>query len=73
MVREDTGAHSEDATVAWTAVDEAVIYTSAILTMWQSSRRLVCRGRRELGRRVNEISQIHWSQDLLSTQSERPS
>ncbi|GFX44167.1 hypothetical protein TNCV_4119631 [Trichonephila clavipes] len=34
------------------------------------SRRLVCRGRREPGLRVNDISRIHWSQHLLTTQSE---
>ncbi|GFU59669.1 uncharacterized protein TNCV_3186371 [Trichonephila clavipes] len=44
----------------------------AFLTMWQSSRRLVCRGRPEPGLRVNDISRIRWSQHLLTTQSERP-
>ncbi|GFT23359.1 uncharacterized protein TNCV_2016441 [Trichonephila clavipes] len=42
MVPEDTGAPNEDATSAWIAVDEAVGYTHAFLTMWSSSRRLVC-------------------------------
>ncbi|GFX18591.1 hypothetical protein TNCV_3310521 [Trichonephila clavipes] len=35
-------------------------------------RRLVCRGHPEPGLRVNVISRIHWSQHLLTTQSERP-
>ncbi|GFT91169.1 uncharacterized protein TNCV_4044101 [Trichonephila clavipes] len=72
MVREDTGASSEGATCAWMAADEAVGCTRAFLTMWRSSRRLVCRGRLEPGLCVNYISQIHWSQHLLTTQSERP-
>ncbi|GFU31221.1 uncharacterized protein TNCV_1742181 [Trichonephila clavipes] len=44
MVREDTWAPSEGATCAWMATDEAVGCTRAFLTMWHSSRRLVCRG-----------------------------
>ncbi|GFS57067.1 transposable element Tcb1 transposase [Trichonephila clavipes] len=72
MVREDTGAPSEGATCAWMAVDEAVGCTRAFLTMWRSSRRLVCRGRPEPGLRVNDIPRIHWSQLLLTTQSEPP-
>ncbi|GFW52192.1 uncharacterized protein TNCV_2426391 [Trichonephila clavipes] len=43
MVREDTGAPSAGATCAWMAADEAVGCTRAFLTMWRSSRRLVCR------------------------------
>ncbi|GFU27942.1 uncharacterized protein TNCV_3153071 [Trichonephila clavipes] len=43
MVRENTGAPSEGATCAWMAVDEEVGCTRAYLTMWRSSRRLVCR------------------------------
>ncbi|GFS57031.1 uncharacterized protein TNCV_4238221 [Trichonephila clavipes] len=70
MVREDTGVPNEGATCAWMAADEAVGYTRTFLTMWRSSRRLVCRGRPEPGFRVNDISRIHWSQ-LLTTQSER--
>ncbi|GFU61884.1 uncharacterized protein TNCV_1644571 [Trichonephila clavipes] len=70
MVREDTGAPSEGATYAWMAVDEAVGCTRAILMMWRSSRRLVCRGHPEPSLRVNDISRIHWSQHLLTTQSE---
>ncbi|GFS61643.1 uncharacterized protein TNCV_4312941 [Trichonephila clavipes] len=70
-VREDTGAPSEGATCAWMTVDEAVCCTRAFLTMWRSSRRLVCRGRLEPGH-ANDISRIHWSQHLLPTQSERP-
>ncbi|GFU86599.1 uncharacterized protein TNCV_3839851 [Trichonephila clavipes] len=65
MVREDTEASSEGATCAWIAADEAVGCTRAFLTMWRSSRRLVCRGRLEPGPRVNGISRIHWSQHLL--------
>ncbi|GFV29682.1 uncharacterized protein TNCV_330481 [Trichonephila clavipes] len=72
MVQEDTGAPNEGATCAWMAVDEAVGCTRAFLTMWRSSRRLVCRGSPETGLRVNDISRIHWSQHLLTTQSERP-
>ncbi|GFU15730.1 uncharacterized protein TNCV_2367081 [Trichonephila clavipes] len=70
--REDTGAPNEGATCALKAADEAVGCTRAFLTMWQSSPRLVCRGRPEPGLRVNDISRIHWSQHLLTTQSERP-
>ncbi|GFV51213.1 e3 ubiquitin-protein ligase RNF13 [Trichonephila clavipes] len=43
------------------------------LLIWRSSRRLVCRERPEPDLRVNDISRIHWSQHLLTTQSERPS
>ncbi|GFU72031.1 uncharacterized protein TNCV_1459251 [Trichonephila clavipes] len=67
MVREDTGAPC-----AWITTDEAGGCTRAFLTMWLSSRRLVCRGRSQPGLRVNDISRIHWSQHLLSTQPERP-
>ncbi|GFT28234.1 uncharacterized protein TNCV_645721 [Trichonephila clavipes] len=70
MVREDTGAPSEGATCAWMAADEAVSCTRAFLTMWRSSRQLVCRWRPEPGLRVNDISRIHSSQHLLTTQSE---
>ncbi|GFX27617.1 uncharacterized protein TNCV_107151 [Trichonephila clavipes] len=72
MVREDTRASSEGATCVWMAADEAVGCTRAFLTMWRSSRRLVCQGRSEPGLRVNDISRIHWSQQLLTTQSEQP-
>ncbi|GFS73969.1 uncharacterized protein TNCV_108491 [Trichonephila clavipes] len=72
MVREHIGALSEGATCAWMAVDVAVGCTRAFLTMWGSSQKLVCRGRLEPGLRVNDISQIHWSQHLLTTQSEQP-
>ncbi|GFW24829.1 uncharacterized protein TNCV_1960941 [Trichonephila clavipes] len=72
MVREDTGAPNEGATSAWMAADEAVSCTRAFLTMWRSSRRLLCRGRPQPGLRVNDISRIHWYQHLLTTQSERP-
>ncbi|GFV25922.1 uncharacterized protein TNCV_2920331 [Trichonephila clavipes] len=72
MVREDTGAPSEGATGAWMAANEAVGCTRAFLTMWQSSRQLVYRGLPGPGLRANKISRIHWSQHLLTTQSERP-
>ncbi|GFU83264.1 uncharacterized protein TNCV_3738751 [Trichonephila clavipes] len=72
MVREDTGSPSEGATCAWMAAHGAVGCTHAFLTMWWSSRRLVCRGRPEPGLRVKDIFWIHWSQHLLTTQSERP-
>ncbi|GFV35325.1 uncharacterized protein TNCV_3203571 [Trichonephila clavipes] len=65
-IREDTGVPNEGSTCAWTAVDEAVGCRRAFLTMWQSSRQLVCRGRPEPGFRVNDISRIHWSQYLLT-------
>ncbi|GFV57642.1 uncharacterized protein TNCV_3132301 [Trichonephila clavipes] len=68
MVREDTGAPSEGATCVWMAAYEAV----AFLTMWWSSRRLVCRGRPNPSLRVDDISRIHWSQHLLTTQAEWP-
>ncbi|GFW88258.1 uncharacterized protein TNCV_820151 [Trichonephila clavipes] len=66
MVREDTGAPNEGATCAWLAADEAIGCTCAFLTMWRSSRRLVCRGHPEPGIRVNDISRIHWSQHFLT-------
>ncbi|GFU89370.1 uncharacterized protein TNCV_1783521 [Trichonephila clavipes] len=72
MVREDTGDPSEGATCAWMVADEAVGCIRAFLTMWRSSRRLVCRGHPDPGLRVNDISRIHWSQHLLTTQSDRP-
>ncbi|GFS58366.1 uncharacterized protein TNCV_2475211 [Trichonephila clavipes] len=72
MVREDTGAPSKDTTCTWMAADEAVGCTRAFLTTWRSSRRLLCQGRPGPGLRVSDISRIHWSQHLLTTQSERP-
>ncbi|GFX62443.1 uncharacterized protein TNCV_412851 [Trichonephila clavipes] len=72
IFREDTGAPNEGATCAWMADDGAVGCTRAFLTMRWSSRRLVCIGRPEPGLHVNDISRIHWSQHLLTTQSERP-
>ncbi|GFV78456.1 uncharacterized protein TNCV_3477711 [Trichonephila clavipes] len=72
-VREDTGAPNEGvALMSGFSADEAIGYTRAFLTMLWSSRRLVCRGRPEHGLCVNDISRIHWSQHLLTTQSERP-
>ncbi|GFU58109.1 uncharacterized protein TNCV_3834921 [Trichonephila clavipes] len=52
MVREDTGTPNEGATCAFGC-------TRAFLTMWRSSRRLVCRGSPEPDLRVNNISRIH--------------
>ncbi|GFW10634.1 uncharacterized protein TNCV_4917531 [Trichonephila clavipes] len=72
LVREDAVTPSEGATCASMAADEAVGCTRAFLTMWLSSQRLVCRERHETGLRINNISQIHWSQHILITQSERP-
>ncbi|GFX33021.1 uncharacterized protein TNCV_3812901 [Trichonephila clavipes] len=72
MVREYTRVPIEGTTCACMATDEAVGCTPAFPTMWWSSQRLVYRGRSETGLRVNEISRIHWSQHLLSTQSEWP-
>ncbi|KFM59794.1 hypothetical protein X975_02288, partial [Stegodyphus mimosarum] len=54
MVREDTGAPSEGAPCACMAADEAVGCARAFLTMWRSSRRLVCRGRPEPCLRVHD-------------------
>ncbi|GFV85028.1 uncharacterized protein TNCV_3319671 [Trichonephila clavipes] len=72
MVREDTGAPNEGDTCTWMAADKSVGCKCAFLTMWWSPRRLVCRGRPGPGLRVNDIFRIHWSQHLLTTQSERP-
>ncbi|GFS99246.1 uncharacterized protein TNCV_1600811 [Trichonephila clavipes] len=72
MVREDTGAPNEGALRAWKAADEAIDCKRVFLTMWRSSRQLVCRGRPETGLRVNGIYRIHWSQHILTTQSDRP-
>ncbi|GFV78254.1 uncharacterized protein TNCV_1037221 [Trichonephila clavipes] len=72
IVREDPWAPSEGATCTCKAGDETVGCTRAFLTMWQLSRRLVCRGCLQPGLRVNAIFRIHWSQHLLTTLSERP-
>ncbi|GFU69040.1 uncharacterized protein TNCV_3785611 [Trichonephila clavipes] len=72
VVREDTGVPGAVATCGWMAADEAVGCTRAFLTMGWSSLRLICRGPTEPGPRVNDISQIHWSQYLLTTQSVMP-
>ncbi|GFW30339.1 uncharacterized protein TNCV_3851101 [Trichonephila clavipes] len=72
MVKEDSEAPSEGVTYEWMATDEAVGVMRPFLTMWWSSRRLVCRGRPESSLRVNDISQIYWSQQLLTKQSEWP-
>ncbi|GFX30646.1 hypothetical protein TNCV_4861701 [Trichonephila clavipes] len=66
------GQHSEGTTCAWMADDEAIGCTRAFLTMWRSSRRLVCQGRPESGLHINVISRIHWSQHLLTTLLGRP-
>ncbi|GFT03024.1 uncharacterized protein TNCV_1361131 [Trichonephila clavipes] len=65
------GAFSESATCAWMAADEAVGCTRVFLMIWRS-RRLVCRGHHKPGLRVRDISRMHWSQHLLTTQSEWP-
>ncbi|GFV21525.1 uncharacterized protein TNCV_5121121 [Trichonephila clavipes] len=70
MVREDKGVPSEGAIFAWMAADEAVGCARAVLPMWWYSRRLACRGRPEPGFHVNDISRIHSSQHILTTQSE---
>ncbi|GFX56450.1 uncharacterized protein TNCV_73961 [Trichonephila clavipes] len=72
MARENTGAPSEGAICAWIAANEAIGCTRAFLTLWRSSRRLVCQGRPEPDLRVNDISWIHWSQHLLTAQSGWP-
>ncbi|GFW24097.1 uncharacterized protein TNCV_4951411 [Trichonephila clavipes] len=56
----------------WMAADEAVACMCAFLTMWRSSRLLICRRYPEPGLRVNDISRIHLSQNLLRTRSELP-
>ncbi|GFY30871.1 hypothetical protein TNCV_3120311 [Trichonephila clavipes] len=53
-------APSEGSTYACMVTDEEVGCTRAFLTIWWSSRRLVCRGRLESCLRVNDISRIHW-------------
>ncbi|GFS65677.1 uncharacterized protein TNCV_3853331 [Trichonephila clavipes] len=72
MVREETGVPKEDSACLWMVADKEVGCRCAFLTIWWSSRRLVCRGRPEPGLRVNHISRIHWSQHLLTTQREWP-
>ncbi|GFX06339.1 uncharacterized protein TNCV_505581 [Trichonephila clavipes] len=72
MAREDTRYPSKGATCAWMAADESVVCTRAFLTIWRSSRRLICRGRHEPSLHVNDICRIHWSKYLLTTQSELP-
>ncbi|GFX27013.1 uncharacterized protein TNCV_803131 [Trichonephila clavipes] len=72
MVQEDTGATNEGSICASITANEAVCRTRAFLTMWWSSRRLVCRGLPESDLHVNDMSRIHWSQNLLTTQLEWP-
>ncbi|GFX33029.1 uncharacterized protein TNCV_3812981 [Trichonephila clavipes] len=66
--REDTCTPNEGAACAWMAADEAVGCTRAFLTMWPSSRRLVCQECPESGILVNDISRIHCSRHLFTTQ-----
>ncbi|GFS67306.1 uncharacterized protein TNCV_2902841 [Trichonephila clavipes] len=68
MIREHTGALSQGATCAWIMAVEVVGCTRAFLTMWRSSRQLVCRGRPEPGLHVHDISRIQWSQHNQSGQ-----
>ncbi|GFT41403.1 hypothetical protein TNCV_3890221 [Trichonephila clavipes] len=72
MVREDTGDSNAGDICAWMATDEAVGRWRIFLTLWRTSRRVVYRGRPESGLHVNDIFRIHWSQHLLTAQSERP-
>ncbi|GFV45289.1 uncharacterized protein TNCV_1101131 [Trichonephila clavipes] len=69
LIREDTEARREGFTCTWMVTDEAFGGTRAFLVMWWSFGRLVCRRRPEPGFRVNDISRIHWSQHLLTSQS----
>ncbi|GFW66611.1 uncharacterized protein TNCV_1370441 [Trichonephila clavipes] len=66
MDREDTGGPSEGVTFAWMAADEAVGSTRAFLTIYRTSRRLICQGRPESGLRVNDISRTPWTTQLPS-------
>ncbi|GFS50925.1 uncharacterized protein TNCV_4848171 [Trichonephila clavipes] len=70
IVQEDTGAPSELCYLCLDGGDKAVGCTWAFLT--RTYRRLVYRGRPDPGLLVNDISRFHWSQHLLTTQSERP-
>ncbi|GFW14878.1 uncharacterized protein TNCV_1563401 [Trichonephila clavipes] len=72
QVLEDKGTPSDNTTCAWMAADEAVVCTRAFVTTCLFYRRLVSRGRLEVGLHVNDISRIHWSQQTLAIQSERP-
>ncbi|GFW03959.1 uncharacterized protein TNCV_2050751 [Trichonephila clavipes] len=71
-IEEDTLTPSEGGNCFWMAADEAAVCTLAFLTMWRFSLRQICRGHPEPCLRVNEISRIDWSQNLLTTQSEQP-
>ncbi|GFW42753.1 hypothetical protein TNCV_473431 [Trichonephila clavipes] len=53
-VPQDTGALSEGATCAWMVSDEAVDCTPAFITMWRSSRGLVCRKCPKPSLRIND-------------------
>ncbi|GFT75084.1 uncharacterized protein TNCV_2244631 [Trichonephila clavipes] len=70
MVREDTGAPNDSGTCAWMAADEAVGCTRALLTMAVFSTTGLLRASSDPDLRVNDISRIHRSQNLLTTQSE---
>ncbi|GFU62201.1 hypothetical protein TNCV_2474321 [Trichonephila clavipes] len=71
MILEDTGARSEGAVCVWTATNNVVGSTRACRMMRRSSRRLVCQGRPEPGRRVNDTSSFHWLRNLLTVKSEQ--
>ncbi|GFY23269.1 uncharacterized protein TNCV_3939651 [Trichonephila clavipes] len=71
MIRKDTVVCSEGATCVWTVSNEAVGSSRACHKIRWPSRRLVCRGCPEPGRRVNEVSSVHWFQNLLAVKSER--
>ncbi|GFY02771.1 uncharacterized protein TNCV_3506511 [Trichonephila clavipes] len=66
-----TGFHSAavQLPLAWHRDPKCPPALCEFLMMWRSSRRLVCRGHPDPDLRVNDISRIHWSQHLLSTQS----
>ncbi|GFW97965.1 uncharacterized protein TNCV_2600041 [Trichonephila clavipes] len=64
----DKGAPSECAACAGMSDEETVGCSRAFLTMWWSFQRVVCGERPELGLRINDISRVHWLQNLLTTQ-----
>ncbi|GFV81947.1 uncharacterized protein TNCV_3151451 [Trichonephila clavipes] len=76
MVREDTGTIGVDTNCVWMSSDEAIGYTRAFLTIWglldNWSVEKVLSLVFVTKLRVNDNSRIHWSQHLLTTQSERP-
>ncbi|GFX49565.1 uncharacterized protein TNCV_4902071 [Trichonephila clavipes] len=62
IVREDKGAPSEGATYGWMVAVKAVGCSRMFL--------MICGGHHEPGLHVNDIYRIHWSQNLLTTQSQ---